>query len=114
VKSKSQSARERYHQILGRRREGELLRDLARRHGVEPRAFYRWRALFKDSAALAEPSASRQLIPVEVAGPTPLDLGALLGASFEVALRESGHLVRVPPGFEAAALSRLVGVLEGP
>ena len=113
MKSKSQSVRERYEEILGRRRDGELLRDLAERHGVEPRVFYRWRARFKDAGAQVERSASQALIPVEVAGPTSLDLSALLGASFEVALRESGHLVRVPPGFEAAALARLVGVLEG-
>ena len=113
MKSKLLSVRERYEQILGRRRDGELLRELAERHGVEPRVFYRWRARFDGTAANVERSASQALIPVEVAGATSLDLSALLGADFEIALRGSGHLVRVPAGFEAAALARLVGVLEG-
>ena len=115
--SKSASARARYLQILARRKEGELLSELAERFGVEPRTFYRWRARFKacqpEPASTHEADSERGLVPVEVrAGTGQLDLGALLSPGFEVALRQSGHLLRVPSSFDGPALSRLVAVLE--
>jgi hypothetical protein len=43
-----------------------------------------------------------------------LKLGAIVASpDFEVSLRDSGHLLKVPAKFDQAALRSLVAVLEG-
>ena len=96
----------RYRALLGQRREGETLADLARRHGVKPRTLYWWHQRFNKRRPEQEKGA---LVPVDAVA---LGLGAVLSPSFEVALRSSGHVVRVPARFDAEALRRLVEALE--
>lgn len=55
--------------------------------------------------------ATRELVPVDLS-PGLLALGAVWAPGFEVALRQSGHMVRVPASFGPAALRRLVDALE--
>ena len=54
------------------------------------------------------PSAAPTLVPVEVVPDSPTSMA---GAPLELVLR-TGHVVRVPPGFDEGSLARLVWVLE--
>jgi transposase-like protein len=101
----------RYRAVLAKRRDGETLVALARRQGVKLRTLYWWHQRFakrrrEQGDAAGDASA---LTPVECAS---LDLSAILSPSFEVALQSSGHVVHVPPRFDAVALRRLVEALE--
>ena len=101
----------RYRRILARRRSGETLRALAERHGVKPRTFYWWHHRFKEREPA--PDEATALVPVDLPVNSGLDLGALLGPTFfEVALRQSGHVLRVPSTFDSGSLARLVTLLE--
>ena len=71
-----------------------------RREGLALSTFTLWkRRLASDGRS--------SLIPVEVV----IDDQGMSNVPFEVVLR-SGHVVRVPPGFDDASLSRLVAILE--
>ena len=52
-------------------------------------------------------------MPVDLPKHSALNLGALIGPTFfEVALKQSGHVVRVPSTFDSGSLARLVSLLE--
>jgi hypothetical protein len=108
------SPRARYRRILARKRAHETLRALAERHGVKPMTFYHWHQRYKTSEPEAEPAGDDEpgLLPVELSTSAGREFGSLLSPGFEVALRRSGHVVRVPARFEPAALARLLSVLE--
>tara|TARA_B100000965_G_scaffold385924_1_gene387639 strand:+ start:804 stop:1115 length:312 start_codon:yes stop_codon:yes gene_type:complete len=98
------------------RQTGESLRALAERHGVNQWTFYAWHRRFKEEPKVQRGAAraSSGLIPVEVTPSPGPDLGALLSApvAYEVALRQSGHVVRVPAAFDSKSLAQLVATLE--
>ena len=106
----SQPPETRYRRIMAKRCSGETLRALAERHGVKPRTFYWWHHRFKEREPAPE---AAELVPVDLPASPGLDLGALLGPTFfEVSLRQSGHVVRVPSTFDSGSLARLVSLLE--
>ena len=74
---------------------GLTLRKFAEREGIDDQRLYRWRAQIGPTAG---PTF------VEIARPGP-------GAAIEVVLR-SGHMLRVPAGFEAETVRRLVEILD--
>ena len=106
----------RYRRIMRSRQTGESLRALAERHGVNQWTFYAWHRRFRkpEEQPPAAAGASSGLIPVEVTPNRGPDLGALLTppVAYEVALRQSGHVVRVPAAFEPKSLAQLVATLE--
>ncbi|MDC3378883.1 hypothetical protein OAX78_01190 [Planctomycetota bacterium] len=71
---------------------------------------YWWNQQIAKRDRQAKRPAAAKLVPVEVRG----GMAGVLGVSsdLEVALRVSGHVVRVPGGFDAATLTRLVATLE--
>ena len=81
-----------------------------RREGLSQPLFYSWKRKLRlrEEAKTATPRLRRrglQFVPIEVkptatAAPLELDLGG-------------GRIVRIPSGFDAAALTRLLAVLEG-
>jgi len=83
---------------------GETLCEFADRHGVDPRRVARWASRL---AAPQEPGAVR-FHRVRVAGN-----GAGSGSGLAIEIKLSGGLrVRVPHGFEAQDLRRVLAVLE--
>lgn len=106
----SQPPETRYRRIMAGRRSDETLRALAERHGLKPRTLYRWHHRFKEREPTPE---AAELVPVDLPKHSALNLGALLGPTFfEVALKQSGHVVRVPSTFDSGSLARLVSLLE--
>jgi hypothetical protein len=82
---------------------GQSLEGFARRHGVD------WRRLRRWSTRLDASAPAIQFHPVRIAEVVGRADGA---EAIEIELR-SGHRVRVPRGFEAEDLRRVVAVLEG-
>jgi transposase-like protein len=77
-------------------RSGLSVSAFAEQVGLDPQRLYVWRRRFS-----AEDGAS----------PSFVELTATAGERIEVVLR-SGHVVRVPDGFEPESLKRLLEVLE--
>jgi len=103
--AKRTSAETRYREILSKRRDGEAYCALADRMGVKRRTLYYWlQRLRKQERRRA------QLVPVELPSLTGLD--PLAATAIEVSLRGSGHVLRVPPRFDATSLRALIDVLE--
>jgi hypothetical protein len=83
---------------------GQSVRAFCARHGLATASFYNWRRVLQRRAAAEQPA----FVPVQVvADAVPAQASAL-----EVILTD-GRTVRVAPGFDAATLRRLLGVLEG-
>ena len=76
----------------------------AAQHGFTADRFYRWRRKFEGAAAPAAPPAVLPLVPVT----TP---PARATAVFELACGR-GRVLRIPAGFDAAALRALLRVLD--
>lgn len=101
-------------------RSGLTQREFAARNGLTPTTISWWRHVFRRAAEGEQPSRSngsarrapgtggRDASFVEVTLPAPADSGS---AGFEVVLR-TGHVVRVPARFDAAALRAVVAALE--
>jgi transposase len=86
------------------RRSGKPVSVFATEQGLDPQRLYSWRRRL----GKAEPTTFQELI----VRPSPR-ISVINGdAPFEVAL-PSGVVVRVPASFDAAALERLLGVLQG-
>jgi transposase-like protein len=90
------------HALAALKRSGKPVSVFAAQYGLDPQRLYSWgRRLGK-----AEPTAFRELIV------RPFARSSIEGeASFEVIL-SSGVVVRVPSSFDAAALERLLEVLQ--
>ena len=74
---------------------GLTVREFAEREGLDGQRLYRWRA---------------QIVTTKT-GPTFVEIARpARGATIEVVLR-SGHVLRVPAGFEAETVRRLVEIL---
>jgi hypothetical protein len=84
------------------RHSGESLAGFARRHGVDRRRVGRWASRVETRAP-----APVHFHPVRLADP-----GGGGGAAIEIHL-VGGQRVRVPPGFQAEDLRRVVAVLKG-
>ena len=92
-------------QLQRQRRSGMTAREYCRLHGLAESAFYFWRREIRerDQQTQAEPA----FVPVAVEA-------VATESVFEVKLASSGHLVRVPAGFDAEALKQLLALLEAP
>jgi transposase-like protein len=105
-------------------RSGQTLTGFARRHGMAASTLTWWRRVFRD--AEAQPAATGDgeqrrgrhagraprgragaFSEIRMAAPARLALPV-----WEIVLR-SGHVLRVPPAIDAAALQAVVAVLEG-
>jgi hypothetical protein len=80
---------------------GQTVREFCDDEGLSLSSFSRWRGKLAKEGPV--------MLPLEVVGDGP---GLPVGSHFEVLLR-SGHHLRVPANFDAAALARLVAALEG-
>ena len=87
---------------------GQSLTQFARQHGLTPQRLRWWKG------RLGQPGAALTFLPVQVAAPQPAQqpVAPGPGALMEVVLA-TGRRVRVAPGFDEAALLRLVRALEG-
>lgn len=83
-------------------RSGKPLRTFAEEHGLDPQRLYFWRrrVAVGDRTTFQEVIVRPSPIPSEIAEEAP----------FEIVLG-SGAVVRVPPSFDATALTRLLDVL---
>lgn len=83
---------------------------VARRHGIKPALLYRWRKEFGGSG---EPSVS--LVPVVLEEPPPAQKSGPVttsaSGSIEITLA-NGRSVKVPAGFDAATLKRLLSTID--
>jgi transposase-like protein len=86
-------------------RSGKPLSVFAEEHGLDPQRLYAWRR----RVAGGDGTTFRELIVRRSTGPA----ATVARDSFEVLL-PSGVSVRVPPSFDAAALERLLVVLQAP
>jgi|SRR5579862_2649991 hypothetical protein len=84
------------------RSSGLSVRAFCARHGLTEPTFYAWRRVLAQ-----RPAARRAFVPVEVVADQPTALASPL----EVVLGD-GRRLRVAPGFDAATLRALLGVLE--
>ena len=106
-------------------RSGLTLTEFARRHGMAASTLTWWRRVFRDAeaqpAAMGDgeqrrgrhggrPPRGREGAFREVRLAPP---ALLAPAVWEIVLR-SGHVLRVPPAIDAAALRAVVAVLESP
>lgn len=82
------------------RRSGEPVSGFAKRLGIDPRRLSRW------ATRLEAPSEGIRFLPVRVAEPE-----AGRGAPIHIELPHGRHL-RVPPGFAADDLRRILALLE--
>ncbi len=85
------------------RRSGKPVRAFAADHGLDPQRVYLWRRRLGG----AEPTTFQELI---VRPATRRVVADAADNGFEVVLA-SGDMVRVPPSFDGAALTRLLEVL---
>ena len=88
-------------------RSGLSVRAFCRRHQLAEPTFYAWRRLLSERPSPAS-AADKPLtfVPLEVRHDTPTDtlpLELVLG---------NGRYLRIPPGFDPAALRRLLATLE--
>ena len=82
---------------------GLTVRAFCDRHGLSQPSFYAWRRRLQ-----AHPAAASTFVPVHVVADEP---APATPQSFELVL-PSGRCLRVPPGFEPAALRQLLAVLQ--
>ena len=106
-------------------RSGLTLTEFARRHGMAASTLTWWRRVFRDAEARPGATGAGEQRLGRQAGRPPrggegafsevrLAAPALLApAVWEIVLR-SGHVLRVPPAIDAAALRAVVAVLESP
>jgi transposase-like protein len=80
---------------------GESVAAFAARHGIDAHRVYQWRQRLGREAI--SPPTFVEVIEPEVKGRRQ---------AFEIELR-SGDVLRVPPEFDAAAVSQLVSILRG-
>lgn len=91
--------------IDAQERSGLGVAEFADQHGLNPATLYWWRSRLQR----AERSAAR-IVPIEIVG---RDVRAAVGTGkhFEIELA-GGRRLRIPPGFDAAELARLIRALE--
>ena len=93
---------------------GASISAVARRYGLHPSQVFAWRKAVREEglAAAGSVSADYGFMPVVVAGGSPLPpTGALACGRMEIVLI-GGRRIVVDAGVDAAALARVVNVLE--
>jgi hypothetical protein len=103
-------AKERYWRTMVRqwRQSGRTARDFCAEHNLSEASFYAWRRTIAERDQEPTSAVSPALfVPVRLTAPTAPDQSATL----EVVLG-AGRVLRVPPGFDAATLRRLLGILQ--
>jgi transposase-like protein len=97
--------------VQHRRHSGQSVRSYCLRHGLSEPSFYAWRRTIQERDRQAARScqqcpatrdAAPPFVPVTVMAPAP---------ALEVVLGD-GRTIRVPAGFDAATLQRLLAVLD--
>jgi transposase-like protein len=116
---------------------GLNIRDFCRRHRLHEPSFYHWRREIaaRDGAPVAQPTTTPKPTPARRRSPAPaprprptapaprrrsapaprpsfVALRVVPDTPLELILR-SGHVLRVPPGYDAAHLRAVVAALEG-
>jgi len=99
-----------WRQLLERwQHSGLSVRDFCRRHRLSEPTFYAWRRILgqqpSPAAAAEEPVT---FVPLDVRHDSPPP-----GPALELVLG-NGRLLRIPQGFDPAALRRLLAALEDP
>jgi transposase-like protein len=85
-------------------RSGQSVRAFAEEHGLDPQRLYAWRRRVAGGDRITFHEVTVR--PERLAAAHDAPLGA-----FEIVLA-SGAVIRVPPAFDAAALARLLEVVE--
>jgi hypothetical protein len=85
------------------RRSGQALTAFAQPYGIHPERLGRWHRLLREP-----PQADVRFHPVRVRRAEP---GRVALETIELVL-SGGHRIRVPPGFDAQDLRRLLAVME--
>ena len=101
-------AEKKYRRVLAQHAQGASLDALARKHGVKRTTLVWWQSELRRRDRSRQ-AASAPLLPVRI-DPTPV---AQESRGFQVEL-PTGEVVRVPAGFDAGELRRLVVALERP
>ena len=102
-------AETKYRKILEQSQGPQSLAGLARRYGVKRSTLVWWQSELRRRERARAKSAVPKLIPVKL--DASAGKGAGQSAGFDV-LTRSGRVVRVPLGFDAAELGRLLPVVE--
>jgi len=84
---------------------GLSVRAFCRRRGLQEQAFYQWRRTLAARAPLSSSRPCQLFVPVAVVQPD-------VDSRIEIVLL-GGRRLHVPASFDAAALARVVAVLEG-
>ncbi|WP_449232553.1 IS66-like element accessory protein TnpA [Azospirillum doebereinerae] len=99
-------------------RPGVVASEVARRHGLNVSLLYRWRRQIEEEQASPSPEPPVSFVPVQIAEAPPsipedkmMPLPSTGTGIIEIALT-SGHCVRVDRHVDAAALRRVLAVLE--
>ena len=102
-----------YRRLLAQHARGASLDALAREHGVKRSTLVWWSSELRRRDRLRARSKDATFLPVRVAPaePAPAALSAAESPGLEVLLA-TGDLLRVPPGFDADELRRLVSALR--
>lgn len=113
-------AEARYRRLFAERRRGESWEALAARAGVAPGtlAWWRYELRRRDAARARIEHEGPTLLPVRVLAPavaeSPASVPAWEGAQgYEVVLAGGRRVLRIPAGFEPAAVRALVAAVEG-
>jgi len=95
--------------------EGLSVTDVAAKVGVTPTNIYHWRRRLRGRESVPDRVDSKRsrsgLVRVEVVSGSGVPAVGASGSSFEIRL-SSSRSIRVPVGFDAATLQRLVMALE--
>ena len=83
--------------IAEQERSGQSIREFAESHGLAASTLYWWRAELK--------RRNVDLVPVEIVEPSTVTTSA-----FELSIGDA--TLRIPPGFDAAELRRLIAALQ--
>jgi hypothetical protein len=88
---------------------GQTIRDFCRERGLSEVSFHAWRRTIAQRDGNAGPATAIEHVPVFV----PLRVAATVATTPLELVLDSGRIVRVSPGFDAATLQSLLAVLEG-
>lgn len=109
-------AESRYRRVFAERRKGEPWAALAARAGVAPGTLSWWRHELRrrDAARKRSGREGPALLPVRVVAPEPERPAPLPEThGYEVVLASGRRVLRVPAGFDPAAVRALVAAVEG-
>ena len=105
----------RYRRLFAERRRGESWAALAARGGVAPGtlAWWRYELRRREAARARSEGQGPALLPVRVLDAETPAVPATNASVYEVVLAGGRRVLRVPAGFEPAAVCALVAAVEG-